>query len=182
VLTRETLPYLKSLNVTNSLYIEGSGNTGEKIVPYHKFLNGGRIVVTLENARYSSAGKVSVMNVDGGQNTISSPVFSSVDYTNASIAVKNDKDKYLVPVANGLQNMSLKVVAGKPISVKLSLEDKLIISQTVNLPSSLYFDREKGTIEGIPFVLGTHYVTIIMTNKSEVTLVLEVIPSGTIIS
>jgi hypothetical protein len=97
-----------------------------------------------------------------------------------SLRVKLDTAQYLIPQNTGLHNLVIKAVAGQKMTLKLNsintIRDTVVVD-LLNLPASLYYDRENSSIEGIPFVLGRHELTAVLYNKNIVKIYLEIVSS-----
>jgi hypothetical protein len=174
---KENPSYLKTFSLKNSLLVEGDeikslGSEGKS--SYKKYLNKGRRTFTLSNTRSVNYGGSSIL-VSSGEDIIPKVVYTDIKSVNKAIKVENSKSKYLVPQANGFQDMTVQVVAGKYAKISISSDGKSIVDRVVNLPSTMSFNRGDNTIEGIPFVLGKHYITVVLNNKNEAVLTLDVI-------
>jgi hypothetical protein len=77
----------------------------------------------------------------------------------------------------GIDSFSVELIAGRRSHIRLKEVDSTIKIKSVStIPSSLYFDPVDSTIKGIPFIIGTHEVTVEMEDGMKVFLRIKVIP------
>lgn len=180
-----TLNYLSKLKVNNSLYVRNSmsdanKNDGNLITnkEYNKFINEYTQVTTLKNTHNVALSR-SVLNVADGNIDTSQPLTNIVSDV-ASIHVDLDVVRYTIPQANGLQDIALILTAGQKLSMKLSSIDSdnnyVVVTDLLGLPSSLYFQRETSSIEGIPFVLGEYDLVAYLENRNKISIRLTIVP------
>jgi hypothetical protein len=82
-----------------------------------------------------------------------------------------------VMTTKGIDSFSVELIAGRRSHIRLKEVDSTIKIKSVStIPSSLYYDPLDSTIKGIPFIVGTHNVTIEMEDGMQVNLRIKVIP------
>lgn len=185
MLVSSNLTYVKKLIQKNELVVkegvvveeskEGSINNKR----YTKLLNKSTPVVTLSNSKDTALRKTTMFVSNG--NDDSKPVLADIVAQVASVFVRLDTSNYFIPEANGLQNITLRVIAGQRLSMKLTSSDSeggqgSIITDLVGLPASLYFNKMNSSIEGVPFILGTYELTANLQNKNKIMINLIVLP------
>lgn len=132
----------------------------------------------LPNTTHTALGSAQ-MAVPNELNAPAINVMSNLTANIASTEVNLDVTFYLVPEANGLQNIAIKAISGQRMSVRLteeSAESYVVIKDLIGLPASLYFNKENSAIEGIPFIIGDFGLTCILQNGKEIRIILKIIP------
>jgi hypothetical protein len=177
VFIKDNPSYLKAFRLNNSLFVEGDAvkTLGqEQTFNYKRYLNRSKRKFTLGNTlNVNYSGSAVLENLKS--NSIPKVIYTDIKTVNKAIMVENSKSKYLVPQVNGFQDMTVQVVSGNYAKISISSDGKSIVDRVVNLPSTMAFNRSENTIEGIPFVLGKHYITVILNNKNQAVLTLDVI-------
>lgn len=183
MLVRQNLTYLNSLKMKNSLIVKESVGTSKSdnivnLNGYTKFLGEYRQSATLKNNKIRTYSKNASLFVrEEARKTID---IVDIRANIVSLKVKLDTSQYLIPQNTGLHNLVIRAIAGQKMSLSLNsintTRDTVVVD-LLNLPSSLYYDKENSSIKGIPFVLGRHELTAVLYNKNTVKIYLEIVSS-----